>query len=58
MKKKNAKTAELLEDRELMPGKETRDYIFEYLDPQSIITLRAISIERIQVKRYLLLFDK
>ncbi|MEQ8625798.1 MAG: hypothetical protein RJQ00_01705 [Vicingaceae bacterium] len=57
VKKKNAQSAELLEDQKLMPGKETMNYVFEYLDPKSIITLRTISKEKIQVKRYELLFD-
>lgn len=57
VKKKNAQSAELIEDLELMSGKETRNYIFEYLDPKSIITLRTISKEKLQVKRYQLTYD-
>jgi len=54
--KKEAKNDQLLSEMVLPPSNQQMDYLFEYLSPNIILTLRSLSKLIVQAKRYKMTF--
>jgi len=57
VKNKYIQSEKLIEIKELTAGTETREYIFDHLNPETFITIRSISKDKVQVKLYGLVFE-